>query len=219
MSQAAAHPVHSIRRLLLSLFLLWPVWCGALESLPDSADRDRLLAGEVVLEQREEGSRRAVATVSALVRAPVEDVWAVIVSCDQARVFVSGLRECEVREDSGTYAVTHQVVDKGWFTPRLDYSFETRRVPHTRMDFDLLEGNLREMSGFWTFERFAEGLLVRHRLALAPQVPAPRWLVRRSIARDLPDMLQCIRVLSGGSFDPAQAAADRKACAVAPAPQ
>ncbi len=39
-----------------------------------------------------------------------------IVTCENAFVFVEGLKTCEVLEDSGDYAVTHQVVKKGLST-------------------------------------------------------------------------------------------------------
>ena len=174
---------------------------------------DRLLAGEVSVEQRDETRRRFDARVVILMQAPVERVWDVIISCTQARAFVAGLRHCEVLDERGDFALTHQIVDKGWMTPRLDYTFETRRVAHQRMDFRLAEGNLREMHGSWTFEATGDGLLVRHELMLEPLVPAPGWLVRRNLLKDLPGMMRCIRALAEGSASPEQEKEDRASCA------
>lgn len=200
------------------LLAVQPVRAGAqLPRLPAGA-RDALLAGEVVLESRDAGDEATGARASILVDAPVERVWSVIVSCAMAHAFVAGLRQCEVLEERGDYALTHQVVDKGWTTPRLDYTFETRRIAYRRMDFDLVRGNLKRLHGSWTFERFREGLLLHHELVLDPTVPAPRWLVRRNLRQDLPDMLRCIRALADGSATPERARADRAACPGDPVP-
>lgn len=206
---------------LLALAAALPMMAAAAvrDAQPDAENAlDRLRAGEVVLEQRSEAGGETGAVVSILVQAPAERVWSVIVSCDDAFAFVAGLRQCEVLEERGDYALTHQIVDKGWATPRLDYVFETRRMPYERMTFRLVSGNLRTMQGAWSFEATAEGLLVRHELLLAPLVPAPQWLVRRNLRQDLPDMLRCIRALAQGSPDKKAADADRAACAEARAP-
>ncbi len=219
MPHSAAARSKAGRCLALVVSLTLSVQAMARETLPDAAARERLLAGEVVLERRDGGGGGAGASVSILARSPVEALWAVVVSCADARAFVSGLRECEVIEDDGDYAVTRQVVDKGWLTPRLKYTFEIRRERYRRMDFGLVDGNLKQLRGSWTFTPWSGGLLVRHELVLEPQVPAPRWLVRRNVLNDLPDMLRCIRALAGGSLAPDQAEADRRACAEPPALQ
>lgn len=176
------------------------------------ADWDRLRAGEVILQEQAEEAREVGASVSILVHARVESVWAVIVSCEQARAFVAGLEECTVLEERGDYALTRQVVDKGWATPRLEYRFETRRVPYESMAFRLVDGNLRTLLGSWSFQPGDAGLLVRHSVQIEPLVPAPRWLVRRNLRQDLPGMMRCIRALAGGSGDAATEKRDLQDC-------
>lgn len=186
---------------------------------PLSAEtRARLLAGEVILERRDAGDRGADARVSILIRAPVERVWAVMVTCAHAYAYLAGLRECRVLEERGDFALTHQVVDKGWWMPRLDYTFETRRIPYRSMEIHLVDGNLERLDGSWTFRKLDEGLLVRHEIVLQPKAPAPRWLVRRNVVRDLPDMLRCIRAAARGSGAADIERADRAACAIEPPP-
>jgi ribosome-associated toxin RatA of RatAB toxin-antitoxin module len=177
---------------------------------------DRLRMGEVVLEERNPQQGGVDAGVWIYMHAPVERIWEVMVSCADARAYVAGLRHCEVLEERGDYALAHQVLDKGWTTPRLDYTFETRRVPYERMDFSLVDGNLKEMRGSWTFQPLGEGLLVRHELVLELLVPVPRWLVRRNILKDLPGMMRCVRALAGGSGSAEMARNDRAQCAVEP---
>ena len=181
-------------------------------ALPDDQTMARLQAGEWVLERDVSDAQGAAASILIFIRAPVERIWAIIVSCRYVEVFVPGLEYCEVLEDRGDYAVTRQVVDKGWTMPRMDFTFETRREPYRHMQFNLLEGNLKAMRGSWAFESVPGGVLVRHVLVLRPLVPAPRWLVRRNMNKDLPDLMQCIRGLTEGGGSARANAADLEKC-------
>jgi len=186
--------------------------------MPDESTMERLRGGDWVLESGVSDEHGAAASILIFMRTPVERIWATIISCADAEVFVDGLEFCEVLEERGDYAITHQVVDKGWMTPRMDYRFETRREPYRHMQFKLLEGNLKTMQGSWDFESLPDGVLVRHVLVLAPLVPAPRWLVRRNLKKDLPNLMQCIRGLSGGSGQEKALAADMDKCPGLPKP-
>lgn len=148
-----------------------------------------------------------------LVRAPVQAVWAVIVSCELAFRFVEGLQRCEVLEDSGDRALVHQVVDRGWLTPRLDFVFETLRQPWDRIDFRLVEGNVKAMEGSWRFEETPAGTLVDYEIRLRPQAPVPSFLVRRKIGRTMPDLLACVRGLAEGTGSDARRQQDLSRCA------
>ena len=181
-------------------------------TMPDAAGMDTLRAGGWILENVTSSEKGAAAGILILMHAPVEQVWGVIVSCRYAEAFVAGLEYCEVLEDTGDYALTHQVADKGWAAPQMDYTFETRRQPWQSMAFHLVSGNLKVLQGTWEFQPLPEGLLVRHYLELRPSVPVPRWLVRRNLNKDLPDMMQCIRGLADGSGSPERHAADLEKC-------
>jgi ribosome-associated toxin RatA of RatAB toxin-antitoxin module len=148
-----------------------------------------------------------------LVRAPAQAVWAVIVSCELAFRFVDGLQRCEVLEDTGDRALVHQVVDRGWLTPRLDFVFESLRQPWTQIGFRLVEGNLKAMEGTWRFEETASGTLVDYEVRLRPQAPVPGFLVRRNIGRTMPDLLACVRGLAEGSSPDERGQRDLARCA------
>jgi hypothetical protein len=179
---------------------------------PDQATLSRLQSGEIVIENNLSEASDATASVLMFVHGPVENLWSVITSCSQAEVFVDGLELCEVLEDRGSYALTRQVVDKGWASPRIDYTFETFRTAHTRMQFQLTEGNLKTMQGSWEFKTQDDGVLVRHRLVMRPLIPAPRWLVNRVMKKGLPDMLACVRGLAHGSGSSEAKRKDIKRC-------
>lgn len=180
--------------------------------LPRGDSMQRLALGEVIVEEQAGSGEGASVVAWIFIRAPVERIWETIISCEQAQFFVAGLRFCEVLEETGDYALTRQVVDKGWSTPRLDYTFATRRIAFESMVFQMASGNLQTLEGDWTFEAMAGGVLLRHRLELRPLVPVPRWLVRRNLKRDLPAMLMCIRGLVSGSTTSEGITAERTNC-------
>lgn len=182
--------------------LIQAVLLGVMAVLPRTAApeeaeiMERLRAGEILLEDARTDESGGSARVRLLIRAPAEALWGVFMSCEHAFFFVDGLERCEVLHESADYVQTRQVVDKGWLVPELDYVFETRRTPYTRMDFKLLEGNLRTMEGFWRLKPVPEGVIVTHEIRIRPLMPAPRWLVRRTIKKDMPGLMACIRGLT-----------------------
>jgi ribosome-associated toxin RatA of RatAB toxin-antitoxin module len=180
----------------------------------ESATRARLEAGEVVARETRGDAQGGSARMQMLVHAPAQAVWAVIVSCELAFRFVDGLQRCEVLEDSGERALVHQVLDRGWLTPRLDFVFESLRRPWEQIDFRLVEGNLKALEGSWRFEETAAGTLVDHEIRLRPQAPVPAFLVRRDIGRTMPDLLACVRGLAGGSGGEERRQQDLGRCAV-----
>ena len=159
----------------------------------------RLRAGEVVLESATTDENGAAASALIFMQAPVERIWANIISCKKAQIWVAGLQFCEVLEELGDYALTRQVVDEGWATPRLDFTFETMRQPYRHMEFRLTQGNLKNMHGSWDFETIPDGILVRHKIAMQPSVPATHWFMLLHMKNELPKMMRCIRGLSAGS--------------------
>lgn len=181
-----------IRFLVLSLLVFQAGEAAAMN--PETMQR--LRAGEILLEDARTDESGGSARVRLLIRAPAQQLWGVFMSCEYAFIFVDGLEICEVIEESADYVQTRQVVDKGWLVPELDYVFETRRTPFTRMEFKLLRGNLRTLEGYWHLQVIPEGVIVTHEIRIRPAMPAPRWLVRRTIKKDMPGLMACIRGLA-----------------------
>jgi len=201
-------------KVISSIFvLLWASsagWANGAEPSPDQLNR--LLAGEVVSHAVESGKAGSSARMQILAHAPAEAIWNVIISCEKAFVFVDGLEVCEVLEDSGDRALVHQVVKRGWPIPTQDFVFESLRNHYREIGFQLVEGNLKSLEGSWRFDETAEGTLVDYRISLQPAIVAPKFIVRRSIEKGMPDLLACIRGLAGGSLSEEQAREDLQRC-------
>jgi ribosome-associated toxin RatA of RatAB toxin-antitoxin module len=174
---------------------------------------DRLRAGEVLVENTRTDESGGSARVRFLVRAPAEVMWSVFMSCPHAFIFVDGMQVCEVLEESETYVQTRQVVDRGWLVPEQDYTFETRRKPYSDMQFKLIEGSLQVLEGSWDLQTIPEGVIVTHEIRVRPKFPVPRWLIRRTITRGMPDTMACIRGLAEREANGEARAEDLERCA------
>jgi ribosome-associated toxin RatA of RatAB toxin-antitoxin module len=155
--------------------------------MPGPDELSKLLSGKVlVLDSRSEKPGGTV-RVQALAQVPAEQVWNVIVSCSRSYEFVNGLQSCEVIEDSGERALVRQVTKQGWPAPTLDFIYESLREPYSTIHFRLVQGNLEAMEGDWQF-------------------------TRRSLRKSSPDMVACVRGLSGGSGSEKLENSDLKRC-------
>lgn len=178
----------------------------------DAGDLIRLTAGDVVLEETRLDETGGSVRATILVRAPVERIWNVVSGCEYALRYLAGMEDCEIPVDLPSRAITRHVVDAGLLAPTLDYTFETRREPHKLMEIVLVEGNVKQIDGYWKFSPAHGGILVEHEIHVQPRVPAPRWIVRRKLRKDLPRMMLCIRGLSGGPGDNVTRVEDLAAC-------
>ena len=199
-----------MKRFLLSVALFFT----ADSVLPDQQATDpetltRLLSGEVVAFDTKSDKSGGSAHMQILVEASPQAIWNVIISCELAFVFVDGLTYCEVLEEAEGRALVHQVVKQGWPIPTQDFTFESLRQAFTEIGFRLVDGNLKAMEGYWRFSVRPEGTLVDYEVRIQPEIPAPRFIVRRNIRKGMPDLLACVRAPAGGSGEREKADLDR----------
>ena len=181
-------------------------------AMPDAESLDRLLRGEVTVETIREDESGGAARFEIYMAAPVEKIWDVIFSCENAFVFLDGLKICEVIEDDGIHTLTRQVVKTSWLLPKQDYTFRTLREPYRRADFERVEGSPKVMEGSWQFVPLQDGVLTIHEIRIRPDVPTPRFIIRRLMKKSMPEMLACMRSMAGGSLNEEQAREDRRSC-------
>lgn len=195
-----AGPASALCKLTLLSLLLAPLFLQGGEALfPDLETMSRVALAEIVVEPTRVDEKGGAVEASLMIWAPVEDIWAIVYSCENAFIFLAGLEVCEVIEDDGLDTVTHQSINRGWPVPNQDYKFLTHRVPYTRADIQLLEGNLKFMQASWEFIKMPDAVLVIYKVRVLPGFPAPRFLVRRALINGTTEMLACIRGLVGGS--------------------
>ena len=117
-------------------------------------------------------------------------------------------------EKSETRALVRQGVKNHWMLPQVDYLVEFTYVPYERIEYRQVEGDLRALQGRWIFKWRPEEMatIVSHEMRVRSSFPVPRWLIRRSLAGDLPEMMLCLRARAGGSGTELQERNDLEKC-------
>ena len=181
---------------------------------PDEYDLARLQSGEIMLQTIHGDKPGGAARVTALFHTTSDAVWEVIGDCRFEFIYVRGLKVCEVLQPGRERMLMHHRLRNSWYTPTLDFTFEAIRKPGNFGEAHLVKGDLHVFEGLWRLVPLADGngVIVVHEIRIQPKLPAPRWLVRRSLRKDLPDMLACIRGLANASADKRRIAADLKRC-------
>lgn len=185
---------------------------GAVE--PADYDLARLQSGEIMLQTIHGDKPGGAARVTALFNSTADDVWNVIGDCKYEFIYVRGLKICEVLTPGKTHMLMRHRLRNSWYTPTLDFTFEVFRRPGDFGEAHLVAGDLHVLEGHWRLVSLGDdkGIIVIHEIRIQPRIPAPRWLVRRSLRKDLPDMLACIRGLAKASGDNRRIADDLKRC-------
>ena len=202
----------AMKRWWTTLILFLPAAATLAVEAPTPEVMQSLRAGEVVVRSINEDDAAGAARVMALFQSPAEDLWNVLLSCEQAFLYVKGMTACEVLESDGPISRVQHVVKRPWPLSPLDIVFEAKYDPYSTIDFRLLDGNMDRFEGQWRFSETEHGLLLDYEVHIKPRVPAPRFLIRHSIRRQLPNLIACLRALSNGSGSPEQQATDQARC-------
>jgi hypothetical protein len=168
---------------------------------PDSAQRARLLARQVIVEATVDSSGAAGRARAAIwIAAPREQVYAWLTDCGKALTYVPHLTACRIVEaapDQSWKIIAHEI-DYSWFLPRTRYVFRASYQPPARVDFQEVSGDLVINQGSWILnpDNDGRGTLLAYEVRVKPRMYVPPWLVRRSLRKDLPELLMALRRIS-----------------------
>lgn len=181
---------------------------------PSPSDMTRLERSEVLVETIHEGKSGGAARVTALFHTEAATIWNIIGYCKYAYVYLKGLERCQVVKPGLQQTRIRHRLKRSWYTPTLDYTFDASRSAGRMGEFSLVEGNLKVLEGRWTLTELPgqRGIIVSQEIRIQPRFPTPKWLLRRSLRHDLPDMLACIRGLAGASGDASRIDTDLGRC-------
>lgn len=184
-----------------------PVTAAPAGSLPLPEDHERrLAAGEIiVLDTLPPGASPQAqgGTAVALVRAPVERVWSILVDYPGHPRFYPRLVSAEVLRASAGHALVRYVAAIGFlsFTFTMDKHQDLAR---RRIEWQLAEGYpnglFRENSGYWQVDRRDGASLVTYGLAVRTVLPA--FLTRAAERDSLVDTIAGLRRLAEGPDGP-----------------
>lgn len=203
--------------LAASLLYLAPVGAAAPNTSPDAAgsssSEPRRLASDAWLNSRAVQARLssgAVAihtvvngkassgTVEAAIRihASAREIWPLITQCRYAAWLIPGLRRCRMLETApdGSWADIEHVIQYSLFTPTMRSVFRAEFHPPYRMDFHRIGGNLKHEVGSWNLLPSAgDATTVVYRVSLESGFWIPKFVVRRTLHKQLPAALRSLR--------------------------
>ena len=163
----------------------------------------RLTRGEILLQIMQDDKPGAAARVTALFHTKPQAIWDIIGYCEYEFIYMRGLKSCEMLDGDQFHMTMRHRIRNSWYTPTLDFTFEANREPGGDGEAHLIDGDLKILEGRWKLSPVANenSVVVVHEIRIQPKLPAPEWLVRRNLLRDLPAMMACIRGLAMASGD------------------
>jgi ribosome-associated toxin RatA of RatAB toxin-antitoxin module len=182
------------------LYLCNLLLCGGTAAAqPDLGwiDTAALASGAVqVVADRDERPLTVRVRLATLVDAPPEAIWKVLVACEIAPEYVPNVVSCRSLErvDDGTAELFVQTVKPAFFLPTFEHVFRLDYEPYRRIGVHNVSGPIKLMEGSWWLLPQDDGrILLVYELALDPGLPVPRFLVRATLRRDLPRLVEAVR--------------------------
>ncbi|MBI3884191.1 MAG: SRPBCC family protein [Opitutae bacterium] len=170
------------------------VTAAAAELTPE--DWAKIARGDVIVRSLPAGEAAAGRVWAAvLIPAPVSTVWNVMLDVEHAPEFVPGLRRARRIERHGPSEIIEHTVKYSWLLPEVTYRFRADYRPQEQIDFQRISGDLRALTGTWTLRPTPDGTgtVVTYSVMLDPGFLVPQWLVRQSLAHNLPAVLRATR--------------------------
>ncbi len=160
--------------------------------------QQRLLAREVVVRSTLDTSEsRGRVSAAVRINAGPEAVWNVMTDCEHASSFVPGLKHCRRVKSSpeGTWEFIEHEVKYSWLLPTIRYVFRADYQRPWRIDFRRVSGDLKDQQGTWLLETTPDGsaTIIQYEVYLDPGFWVPQALVRHSLRKDLPAVLEALR--------------------------
>jgi hypothetical protein len=166
---------------------------------PDLAWLDRPLVdgGQVqVHPERSDRPLTVIVKVAALVHAPPEAIWRVLIACDVSPEYVPNVVSCRSLEklNGGASELFVQMIKAIFFLPTFEHVFRLDYMPYRRIDVHRVSGPLAQLEGSWWLLPQDDGAtLLVYQMAVDPGMPVPRFFVRATMKRDLPRVIAAVR--------------------------
>jgi len=130
--------------------------------------------------------------------APRSVVWNIMLDCNFAPNIVPGLKACEIVEHGvdGLWDIREHHVSFGAIFSDFVNIFRSDYIPNQEIQFHLVGGDLKTQEGVWRLESTgADQSMTRvyYRARLAIGKPVPRFLIRRTISKDMPRIFSALK--------------------------
>jgi polyketide cyclase/dehydrase/lipid transport protein len=160
-------------------------------------DRPSIDSGEVqVRAERTDHPLTVQVKVAAIVHAPPEAIWRVLIACDVSPQYVPNVVSCRSLEkiNGGSSELFVQKIKAIFFLPTFEHVFRLDYTPYRRIDVHRVSGPIAQLDGSWWLLQQPDGAtLLVYEVAVDPGMPVPRFFVRATLRRDLPRVVAAVR--------------------------
>ena len=165
--------------------------------LNSRAVQARLSSGAVAVQTIVNGEpSRGTVEAAIRIHASAREIWPFITQCRYAAWLIPGLRRCRTLETAPdrSWADIEHVIQYSLFTPTMHSVFRAEFHPPYRMDFHRIGGDLKHEVGSWNLLPSAgDTTTVVYRVSLQPGFWIPKFVVRRTLRKQLPAALRSLR--------------------------
>jgi len=188
--------------ILLLLAVLFPAGSTSAdegdEYMPDEDQRRQILDGKVISIPVHTDDKGGMVWGAIRIDAPARAIFDSIVYCNGESSAHKSMRHCKTLEKTPEYEIAEHQIKFHWLVPRQTYLFRGDYTGVTKIRFRVLEGDLKKLDGGWDMFPIEgeDALLVRYYATIQPKFPTPRWLIRKSLKKEIPAMLKVMKDLS-----------------------
>ena len=161
---------------------------------------ERLSKGRPIVRvtRDQQGDAAALIFGAVDIRAPRSVVWDIMLDCDLAPDIVPGLKACKIVDhgEDGLWDIREHHVSIGAIFSDFVNIFKSDYIPNQEIRFHLIGGDLKTQEGVWRLESTGAdqpSTRVYYRARLAIGKPVPRFLIRRTIRKDIPRILNALK--------------------------
>ena len=170
---------------------------GAQEDELGWIDFDRVAEEEIVFRTEPDGRGTVTIELAVRIESDWQTIWTLLTTCEVAPEYVPHVIACSRIDSSaaGDSELFLQTVKPAFFLPRFDHVFRLDYFPPERIIVSHVSGPMDRMEGSWRLIAQNDGsVLLLHRLTIKPGFPVPRFFVRNTLERDMPEVLGEIRL-------------------------
>jgi hypothetical protein len=196
---SAALPASKRQRWRATLVALATLAAAQATAQPDLSwvDRGAVAAGEIIV-NTDRGDRplTVLVRIAAEIDAPAAAIWKILTACEIAPEYVPNVVSCKKLEelDGGRADLFVQTIKPIFFLPTFEHVFRLDYTPYTRIDVHRVSGPIAHMEGsWWLLPQESGSILLVYDVAVDPGLPIPRFLVRATMKRDLPKIVEAVR--------------------------
>jgi ribosome-associated toxin RatA of RatAB toxin-antitoxin module len=162
----------------------------------DWIDDALIEGGDTQIDFGDDRGFRGLVRAAAVIDAPAETVWAILIDCESAPDYLETVLSCELIDtsDDGLARIFRQRVKLRWFLPTVEHEFRLDSEPYERIDVNRVSGPFEQLSGSWWLREESRGRTrVIYRLELDPGPLIPNFLLTRALRRDIVDAFRMVQ--------------------------